>query len=301
MGARTLREQLRRAAAEGRPVFLDAAVGTAFSQAGVETDTALWSGLAPLEHRELLGRIHGEHVAAGADLLTTCTFRTTHRAFGAADRPRGEWRRAAAAAVSIAREVAGEQVLVAGSIAPLEDCWRTDLAPSGPAALAEHVLLASELVSAGVDLLWLETFGALGELEAAARAAGEAGSMLGIGFAASLTTNADGALLSGQPLEDAVTLLSDLGAEAISINCVPAWFVDRALDRLLASAGDTPVGVYASLAQAEPSQIWQGSAFLDPTDYAELASGWVQRGASLIGACCGSTAEHVAALRSRLG
>jgi len=292
----TLPDQLQRAAAEQRPLILDAATGTVLAQSGIETGSPLFSGLAPLANDDLLGRIHREHVEAGAQIVTTCTFRTTRRAFGAAGRPDGEWRHAAVAAVRIAREAAGDRALVAGSIAPLEDCWRPDLAPSGSVALAEHVLLATELASAGVDVLWLETFGSLGELRAAARAAGEAGAMHGVGFAASLTTREDGALLSGEPLNDAVTCLRNRGAAVISVNCVPAWFVDRALDRLLTSAGGTPVGVYASLARAEPAQPWQGDAYLEPDDYAQLAAGWVNRGVSLIGACCGSTAEHIAAL-----
>jgi len=297
----TLPGLLHRAAAQGRPLILDGATGTALAQLGVDTTSALWSGLAPLEHADLLGRVHRAHVEAGADLLTTCTFRTTRRAFRAAGRAEGEWRRAAAAAVRIAREAAGGRALVLGAIAPLEDCWRPDLAPSGSACMAEHVLLATELASSGVDVLWLETFGALGELEAAARAAEEAGSLHGIGFCASLTTGEDGSLLSGEPLEDAVACLRERGAAVISINCVPPWLVDRALDRLLPCAAGTPVGVYASLARAEPTQFWRGSAYLEPADYAELAAGWVARGALLIGACCGSAAEHVAALATRLG
>jgi S-methylmethionine-dependent homocysteine/selenocysteine methylase len=292
---------LRQAVSAQRPLLLDGATGTALNQAGVDTSSAAWSGLVPLEHAELLERIHRDHVAAGADILTTCTFRTTRRAFRAANRPEDEWRRAADAAVRIARAAAGNRAVVAGSIAPLEDCWRPERSPAGSTAVAEHVLLAAELVSAGVDVLWLETFGTLRELDAAAQAAGEAGALLGTSFAASVTTLEDGSLLSGEPIEDAVTLLRDRGAKLISVNCIPAWFVDRALDRVLACAGDTPIGVYASLARAEPLQVWTGSAFLEPDDYAELAVGWVKRGVSVIGACCGSTAEHVAALCARLG
>lgn len=297
----TLADLLRRATEHRRPVILDAAIGVALSSRSVDTHTPLWSGLAPLTHGRLLEKIHREHVEAGAEVVTACTFRTTRRAFRAAGRPEGEWRRAAAEAVRIAREAAGDRALVVGSIAPLEDCWRPDLAPAGSAGLAEHALLVAELVSAGVDALWLETFGALGEARAAAEAAADAGSLLGVGFTASLTTTEDGSLLSGEPLDDAVPALRDLGAAAISINCVPPWFVDRALDRLLASAGGLPVGVYASLARAEAGQSWQGNAYLEPEDYAELAAGWVARGASLIGACCGSTAEHVSALSRLLG
>jgi S-methylmethionine-dependent homocysteine/selenocysteine methylase len=296
----TLDSLLDRARQAGRPVILDAATGTELEALGVDTDSPLWSGLASLERAELLGRIHRAHVAAGAQVLTTCTFRTTRRAFQAAGDYGERWRRAAAAAVRIAREAAGDRALVAGSIAPLEDCWHPELAPHGQACRAEHALLATELVSAGVDALWLETFGSIGEVTAAAAAAHEAGSLLGVPFAVGLTTDGEGALLSGEPLEDAVAELRELGAAAISINCVPAWFVDRALPRLLACAADTPVGVYASLARAEPAQCWDGSAFLAPADYAELAAEWVRQGVRLIGACCGSNAEHIAALRGLL-
>jgi S-methylmethionine-dependent homocysteine/selenocysteine methylase len=290
-------ETLGQARKSGRALVLDGATGTALDQQGVDTGTPLWSGMAPLDHPELLARIHAEHVAAGADILTSCTFRTTRRAFRAAGQADGLWKLAAAEAVRIAREMAADQALVAGSIAPLEDCWRADLAPSGPACRAEHALLASELVAAGVDVLWLETFGALGELVAAAEAAVEIGAAQGVPFAAALTTDEDGSLLTGEPLEEAALRLRELGAALIAINCVPARFVDRALPRLLESAGETPIGVYASLATAEPTQRWSGSNYVEPTDYAELAAQWLQHGLGLIGACCGSTAAHVAALR----
>ena len=173
----TLADLLRRAAERRRPVILDAASGTALSNRGVDTRTPLWSGRAPLTHGRLLEQVHREHVGAGAEVVTACTFRTTRRAFRASGRPEGEWRLAAAEAVRIAREAAGDRALVVGSIAPLEDCWRPDRAPAGAAARAEHALLAAELVSAGVDALWLETFGSLGEVRAAAGAAADACSL----------------------------------------------------------------------------------------------------------------------------
>ncbi len=289
---------LKQAKAAGRPVILDGALGTELDNRGMQTDSALWSGLASLSYPELLAEIHEDYVAAGAEVLTTSTFRTTERAFARALEPVNPWQEAVRKAVSIARRASQQKALVAGSVAPLEDCFRPDLAPSGKDAEQAHGLLCRELVQAGVDALLLETFGALKELGPAINAAKSAGETKGVPFIVSVTTNAQGALISGDPIKDAWALARDSGALAFSINCIPFPYVDTALSTVLPSP-DMPIGAYANLGVAEPTQDWQGSASLTPSAYAERAATWFDAGVSLIGGCCGSTPKHINALAKR--
>lgn len=277
------------------PVILDGALGTMLDDRGVHTSRPLWSGLAPLTDPETLHSIHREYVEAGARVTTACTFRTTRRAFRASGQPEGKWREAARAAVEIARRATGDAGVVAGSMAPLEDCFSPGMAPTGSEVRAEHGLLAEQLVSCGVDVLWLETFSTREEAGLAAEAARDAGEPAGIPFAVSLVTDASGDLLSGDDLGDTVKALEAAGAAAISLNCIPTWFADVALGTVL-EAATVPVGIYANLGRAEANQGWTGSAHLSPKDYAAVAGRWHDRGCRLIGACCGSTPDHLAAL-----
>ncbi|MCP4600988.1 MAG: homocysteine S-methyltransferase family protein [Proteobacteria bacterium] len=98
---------LRRAKSHGRPVILDGGVGTELDNRGVDTRSSLRSGLAPLTEPSLLKAIHAEYVAAGAEILTASTFRTTQRAYKGAGEPSNRWREAVRAAVSIARSAVG--------------------------------------------------------------------------------------------------------------------------------------------------------------------------------------------------
>src|SRR5512146_1125855 len=145
----------------GPPLVLDSAMGSELERRGLELDVPLWSARALVEAPDLVAAIHRENVDAGADVLTANTFRTTRTALdesGNADRAEELTRFAA----RLAREAVGpakRPVLVAGSVAPLFDCYRPDLVPEDVRPLEEaHAELAGTLASAGVDLLLLETF-----------------------------------------------------------------------------------------------------------------------------------------------
>ena len=279
--------------AAGRPVILDGATGTELDNRGARLTAPLWSGIASLQSPQLLGQIHSDYVAAGAEVITTCTFRTSRRVFERGGVTDDTWKRAARAAVQIAREAAADRSAVAGSVGPLEDCFIPGAAPEGAEAEADHFALCEILVEEGVDVLWLETFGTLAELRAVIRAA-KAASAGQIPFAVSVTTDAAGNLISKEPLKAAADLAANQGAAAFCINCIPLSHVRAALPTLHQRCG-VPFGVYANLGYAEPTQDWSGSAFMSPEAYAAEAVQW---GAALLGACCGSTPAHIRALRT---
>jgi len=278
-----------------RPLILDGAVGTMLDDLGVDVGDKLWSGKAPLDSSEDLYRVHREYVEAGADVITTCTFRTTQRAFAIAHMPKGAWREATKAAVAQAKKAAGENAVIAGSISPLEDCFRYKLAPNAKTAYEEHYLLAEALAKAGVDILWLETFASGRELLAAARAAKDVGENAGIPFSASYVTNKDGEILSGDNTPLLIEQLCELGALSICVNCIPPWFVSPSL-RVLERHTTVPFGIYANIGRAEAHQGWHGHAHMTPKDYWELSNSWFNRGAKILGSCCGSTPDHTRAI-----
>lgn len=289
MSVTSLRELLSRG-----PLLLDAALGTELARRGAPSGPPLWSARAVLGAPELVLAVHAENVAAGADVLTACTFRTQPRLLGGAAVV------ATRRAVALAREAASarEGVLVAGSVAPVADCWRPELVPGGAELERLHALHAEALAGSGVDLLLLETFGTAREWLAAARAAGATG----LPVVACATTREDGALLSGEPLADAAQALLSLSTPpvAVGVNCVPARRLGASLALVAVAAPGTPLAAYGNtgLPVDEPAGLFTEP--IAPAEYAAEALAWIPLGARLVGGCCGTRAEHVAALAARL-
>ena len=278
----------------GRPLLLDAALGTELARRGAPAAPPLWSARAVLERPEAVLALHRENVAAGADVLTAATFRTQPALLG--EGAREATRRAVALACEAAAARPG--VLVAGSIAPVADCWRPDLVPADAVLERLHALHAEALADAGADLLLLETFGTAREWRAAARAVGRTG----LPVVACAATRDDGALLSGEPLAEAARALLDLpdAPSAVGVNCVPARRLAASLAPLAGALPSLPLAAYGNtgLPLDEARGLFEEP--ISPEEYASTALSWVALGARLVGGCCGTGAPHAAALAGRL-
>jgi len=279
----------------GPPLLLDAAMGTELQRRGADTRLPLWSARALVESPELVSAIHRDEIAAGAEVLTANTFRTHLRTLakcGLGERSR----ELTALAIRLARqaaEAAGREVFVAGSLSPLEDCYRPDLVPDDEALESEHRQQAESLAAAGVDAILLETHNTVRELAAAARAV----RATGLPFVASMVTDASGRLLSGETVGDAARALEPVGPDAISINCVPARRLAADLEHLAAAAPGVTLGAYGNLGLPDDESGWRFADELSPQAYAAEARRWLAIGARLVGGCCGTTPAHTAALR----
>jgi homocysteine S-methyltransferase len=286
--------------ASGRPILLDAAMGTELQRRDADTSLPLWSARTLLKDPELVWTIHGDEAAAGAEILTANTFRTHARTLAKAglESRSGEL---TALAVQLAHQAASgpgrpREVFVAGSLAPLEDCYRPDLVPDQASVEREHEAQARFLAAAGVDLILAETHNTVREA-AAALAAGKAA---GLPVVLSLVTDGEGNLLSGESLQDAAAALLPLSPDVLGINCVSAARLGRDLARLAAAAPETPLAAYGNLGLPSDDRGWAFTEELEPDVYAEQAAGWIASGARIVGGCCGTNPEHTRALRRLL-
>ena len=255
-------------------------MGSELERRGADVRLPLWSARALDEAPEIVAAIHRENAAAGADVLTANTFRTNRRAAG--ERARELTRRA----VEIAREsaaVADRRIFVAGSSAPVADCYRPDLGPEDATLEAEHAEHAANLADAGVDLILLETMNTIRESRVAAAAAARTG----LPFVASFVTDGRGALLSGEPLGEAARTVVPLGPAAVGANCVEPEALAAELVRLAKAIPRVPLAAYGNVLSTRET----------PSAYASLAARWIALGARIVGGCCGTTPAHVAALR----
>jgi S-methylmethionine-dependent homocysteine/selenocysteine methylase len=197
----------------------------------------------------------------------------------------------AAAIAQKALHDSGRQAWVAGSMAPLEDSYSTTEPSLREEYLRAHIEMAQNLSAAGVDLLLIETMKYIREAEAAA----EAASGTGLPFGVSFICNADGNLLSGQSIQDAVEAVEKYRPAFLGINCTPADAIDKALAQLLAST-KFPVAVYANPGHTEDFQNWDESEASEPASYCRFVEGWILQGVRLVGGCCGTEPAHIAAL-----
>ncbi|MGI9253961.1 MAG: homocysteine S-methyltransferase family protein, partial [Thermomicrobiales bacterium] len=217
-GPRTLPERL----AAGEIVLLDAATGTDLDRRGLTTTLPLWSALGLIERPDLVQAIHEDNLRAGADVVITDTFRTTGRTLEKAGMDPARADALDALAVQLARAArtatGREDALVAGSLAPLEDCYSPWLMPAPDAALAEHRRQARNLAAAGADFIMAETMPCIAEAAIALQAATETGLPATVGFVC--YPGRDGAaprLMSGETLAEAVAAVEPLGPAAILV------------------------------------------------------------------------------------
>jgi homocysteine S-methyltransferase len=294
----------------GAPLLLDAAMGTELSRRGGGAAPPLWSAGALLARPDLVREIHEENVAAGAEILAANTFRTHGRNLKQGldplflERKKGTAAELSAVAVRLAREAAAlslegpsylsKKIFVAGSLSPLEDCYRPDLVPSDPELSAEHRAQAEALAAAGVDLILVETMNSIRELVSATSAAVSTG----LPVIASMVTDGGGCLLSGEAIAEAAHALSSLQRKpaALGINCVPARKLGADLARLAAAAPGVPLAAYGNTGRALDESRGLFSEPIEPAEYAAIAREWIRLGARVVGGCCGTTAAHIQAL-----
>lgn len=277
------------------PVLLDGATGTELERRGLPSALPLWSSHALLDAPEAIAQIHAEYVDAGAEIITANTFRTQSRVLAKLAAAEGRARELTQRAVSLAREAADRrpgEVWVAGSAPPLEDCYRPDWAPDAKSLDIEHREHAVQLAEAGVDLILVETMNNIAESVSAARAA----ALTRLPFFISFICGSDGRLLSGERLGDALAAVRATGPAVVLVNCLPPSAVAPCLAPLAASG--FAFGIYANLGAPYANSPARRREDCDPEDFAERARGWVAAGARVLGGCCGTTPEHIRALRA---
>jgi len=199
---------------------------------------------------------------------------------------------------AILRSGTRAHIRIAGSIAPVEDCYSPELVPDDAAIRREHQILAGNLADAGVDLMLCETHNTVREAVAAAQAAQATGLPLWVSF----TLGADHALLSGEALHDAAQAVLPYKPEAILVNCIPVAHVSGAL-RLLGQ-GVPPgmtIGAYGNVGHVDPTVGWTLTDAVTPHAYAEASREWRQLGATIIGGCCGTMPAHIQAVATAAG
>ncbi len=271
-------------------VVFDGAMGTMLYNKGVFINQCYDE--LNLRAPDLVRDVHEAYRKAGAEVLETNTFganRFKLAQYGLQEQV-SEINHAAA---KIARDVAEDDLLVAGAVGPLG----VRLEPLGPTSLDEARAAFREQLQAlkdgGSDVFILETFVDLHEVEQAILAAREVDSTIPV--IAQMTIGADCHTPYGVPVEDVVKSLDAFGADIIGLNCsVGPQIILDAIEKM---APLTRRKLSAQPNAGMPRDVSGRSMYMASPEYmATYAHHLVQAGAKVVGGCCGTTPEHIAAM-----
>ena len=275
------------------PIILDGATGTNLMAAGMPI------GVCPeawiLEHKEVLLNLQRGYVEAGTNIVYAPTFtgnRIKLEEYGLADRIT----EINTELVRLSREAVGDKALVAGDMTMTGQ----QLFPLGELMFEELVEVykeqASILDKAGADLFVVETMMSLQECRAAVLAIKEVSDKP---VMVTLTYNEDGRTLYGTPPEAAVVVLQSLGADVIGINCStgPMEMIEPV--KIMAEYATIPI---LAKPNAGLPELVDGETVyrMTPEEFAEAGAALVEAGAAIVGGCCGTTPEHIAALTAKV-
>jgi len=272
-------------------LIADGAAGTMLMAAGLASGTPpeLWNVENPGEIRAL----HHAYVEAGSQIILTNTFggnRIKLGKAGLAERAR-ELNLAGAA---LARQAAGDQAIVAGDIGPTGEL----MAPYGPLTFEEAVVVFAEqaaaLADGGLDAIWIETMVDLDEARAAVTAARQVTSLP---ILCTMSFGPKGRTMMGVSAKQTVEGLWPLGLAAIGANCGEGLeAVEAVLQQMHALLPDAPL---IAKPNAGLPKLVDGQAVYDtgPDLFASRTLDFINLGARLVGACCGSSPAFISAIQ----
>ncbi len=275
-------------------VITDGAMGTVLFAAGLEQGDPpeLWN----LKHPERVAEVHQAYLQAGSQIILTNTFGGSRLRL-ALHNAESEVSAANRAAAEILRKVADQSdldIIVAGDMGPTGEV----LTPYGELAFQDAKEAfkeqASALIAGGVDLIWVETMSDLEEVRAAVEGTREVSQDIPI--VTTMTFDTHGRTMMGVTPEQAFETLSGFGVAALGGNCGngPEEIIDvvtkmRAIDQSTTLVAKANAGI---------PELVKGKAVYraTPETMADYAIQSYQAGARVIGACCGSTPDHISAI-----
>ncbi|MCW9065567.1 MAG: homocysteine S-methyltransferase family protein [Ignavibacteriaceae bacterium] len=276
---------------KSKPLLIDGAIGSYLQQKGFETDNTLWTAKINQSDPEAVIVIHKEYIEAGADIVTTNTFRTNPSSLNKSGY--SYFSSYVTQAVSLAKQsVDNKKIYIAGSNAPAEDCYLKVRTLSNKELQMNHSKHIDLLIDNDVDFVLNETQSHLDEIKIICDHCDKHG----IPYVLSLYLDETMHLLSGEKLESIFSLLADSSALAIGINCISPILFSKIIGSI--SMPDR-WGYYLNCGSGQPSDkvIECG---IQPDEYLDTVIKSVQYTPSFIGSCCGSSPAHTKKIREYL-
>lgn len=278
-------------------VILDSAMGTRLEEMGHKLSEPLWSATVLQSKPEDITQIHKENIEAGAQVITTNTFRTTPFALHKAGLSGVDAHTRARALTLLAIRLAwktvqesGKDVKIAAAIAPLADSLHPENFPGNIISRPWHDAQLDNLSHHSTDILLLETMNSAREAKGLTELALRYEKPVWVSF----SLNPEGEIFNGDDLITTAKFLEKKGVSAIGVNCSGLESSYSAL-KALRDVVDIPLLAYPNLELA-PKGKKKKPGKISPTAYVKWANEVKELGVEFIGACCGSNHTHIKAL-----
>lgn len=276
----------------GRPLILDGAMGSMLQLAGLKSEGSMWMSLANISHPDKVFKIHKKYVEAGADIITTNTFRTNPIAINAYTRKINQ-NKLVKESVKIAFEASeGYPVFIAGSNPPAEDCYQVKRNVTYKELKINHYNHIDLLVKYGCHFILNETQSHFDEINIICKYCFKNN----IPYILSLFVNDKLQLLSGEKIFEIIPVISDYAPLAIGINCIRENTFMKIFKRLSPKLN---WGAYLNCGSGEftDDNIVCG---VSPLDYKNTIEKILPKSPSFVGSCCGSTPAHIKEIKKLL-
>lgn len=274
-----------------KPLVLDGAVGS-FLQNKIDADNPLWSSLVNIKGPQKVIDLHKEYVAAGADIITTNTFRTNYNAYKESkiNIKYEQFVKKSVELATVGRDDAN--IIIAGSNPPAEDCYQIERKVSQNDLKYNHEKHIELLWQSGVDFILNETQSHFDEIEMICKYCSENK----IPFAISLYLNDNLELLSGHRLKEVLNFIQKYDPLFISFNCMKEDLLNEITNEIELNFR---WGFYLNLgADIQSSEVI--ICGVESKTYSEMVKKYLKWNPVIIGACCGSNPSHIKELRKKV-
>ncbi len=267
-----------------RPLILDGAMGSFLELSNYTIDKVLWSSILNIYKPDIIRDIHKKYLDAGAEIITTNTFRTNPAAIEASNYDI-EISKFVNDSVKLAKNSIEQEVaFIAGTNAPAEDCYQRERTLSSKKLDYNHKKHIELLYESGTDFILNETQSHFDEIKIIC----EFCYINKIPFIISLFSEDGNTILSGQPLNEVIEYTINFNPLAISINCVSKNIFEK-IDPILYNA--YMHGFYLNL--GTKNRKGKFTHLILPNEYKKIVNNYITKNTLFIGACCGSDPEHI--------
>lgn len=271
-----------------RPLILDGAMGSLLESAGIEEKPGLWVNDVNVTHPDVVRKIHLEYIQAGAEILTSNTFRAKLVPDNIQAQEKAE--AVIKAGLSILHQLKEEYnfPLIAASNGPVEDCYQIERKVSDGYMRDTHKATIEFIVKTGCDFILHETFSHLDEILFVS----EYCSKNSINYGISLYFDEELKLLSGEPVKDIIPDILSFNPWFISFNCISPLALEKIVNETVPTF---PWGFYLNCGESDVN-TGHFKCTYSPEEYAEFVADFVDDNLLFAGSCCGSSPEFTSLL-----
>ena len=276
-------------------LILDGAVGTQLNTYNISLQLPIWSANANIDYPEIVTKIHKEYILAGADIITTNTFRSTpytYRKIGFSDNKAYNYaKNSFFKAVDCAYSAIKKNIKIAGSITSVEDCYNPKKFPGKLVAQDTYEQLLEWFTECEIDIIIFETMGNIKEINIALDLVANINKPVWV----SLIMKTKDTLLDGTSIEKTLKLIDSYDIDLLLINCNNIDLTIK-ISKNIQNIRGLDIGLYPNLGFEECNNSFND--IIDDENLKKHIKSILNLKPAVIGLCCGSSPSHIKLLRS---